>query len=302
MISMVFATLAAANPTDHVVAHKIFGSTWFTNHMLMTIVASVLLLLVFFHVSRRSTPSGPTAEGHVTKGRLAQFFEVIAEYIRENVARPNLGDLTDKYIYYIWTVFFFILFCNLLGMVPFGAMAALITQDSHNAHLGGTATANFAVTGALATISLLAIVVIGVREQGLKYFGHFAPVPFKPLPMVPLALFLVLLEIMGIFIKSIILAVRLFGNLAAGHLVVAAVLGLISNFLIGGAVVLALTALSLLELFVAFLQAFIFTFLTVLFIAAGAVHHDDHHAEHPDQPENDHHAQPAPVDAAVGIG
>jgi len=295
-------TLGADDPASHVVAHPIFGSSWFTNHHLMGLVAGVVVLCVFAHVARRARPSGDGVEGYITKGPLAQFFEVLAEYIRDNVARPNLGDLTDKYIAYIWTVFFFVLFANLLGMIPFGAAAAWISGDVNAGHWGGTATANFAVTSALATISFLAIIVIGVREQGLKYFTHFAPVPFKPVGMIPLAIFLVALEIMGLFIKCVVLAVRLFGNLAAGHLVVAAVLALISSYLVGGLVVFALTALSLLEVFVAFLQAFIFTFLTVLFIAAGAVHHDEHHTEHPEQPQTDHDADAAPVDAAVGVG
>jgi F-type H+-transporting ATPase subunit a len=101
--------------------------------------------------------------------------------------------------------------------------------------------------------------------------------------MFPIAMLLVVLEIIGLFIKSVILAVRLFGNIAAGHLVMAAVIALVpiaaglTTYAVGGTVAVSLAALSLLELFVAFLQAYIFTFLTVLFIAQGAVHHHDDH-------------------------
>nr|WP_236254355.1 F0F1 ATP synthase subunit A [Mucisphaera calidilacus] len=277
-MSNVFLMLGAKDPTSHVVPHHLFEAfgVSITNHHLMGLVAAVLVFLVFSHVGGRSTPRGTDAESYVTKGRLAQLFEVLAEFIRENVVRPNLGSLTDKYIYYIWSVFFFILFANVLGMIPFGALFALVFQDDSWAHWGGTATSNLAITGAMATISLCAIVGIGVHEQGLKYFAHFAPVPFTPVAMAPLALFLVVLEVMGLLIKCTVLAVRLFGTMMAGHLVVAAVLALITGWAVGGLVVVSLTLLNLLELFVAFLQAFIFTFLTTLFIAAGAVHHDDH--------------------------
>ncbi len=284
----------AENPMSHVASHKIGTLAGFevSNHHLLTLVAALVTFVVFVLVAAKveSRPEQGAA-GYVTRGAFGQFFEVLCEFIREKVARPALGDLTDKYIYYIWSVFFFVLIANLLGMVPFGAIAALVTGDEHLAHWGGTATANLMVTGAMALLSLIAIIGIGIRENGGKYFAHFAPIPIwlvmkgGKAAMLPLALFLVVLELMGVVIKSVILAVRLFGNIAAGHLVIAAVLGmiiasktLVSGVALGSGVVLALTALNFLELFVAFLQAFIFTFLTVLFIAAGAVHHHDDHA------------------------
>ena len=295
--------LAAEDPMSHVASHKIFEVAGFevTNHHLLTLVAAVVAFAIFAAaaIKIKSRPE-EGATGYVTRGAFGQFFEVLCEFIREKVARPALGELTDKYIYYIWSVFFFLLTANLLGMIPFGAIAALVTGNEHLAHWGGTATANLMVTGAMATLSLLAIVGIGIRENGAKYFAHFAPVPVWPImkggkwPMLPLALFLVVLELMGMVIKSVILAVRLFGNIAAGHLVIAAVLALIiacktlsAGVPLGGAIVLGLTALNFLELFVAFLQAFIFTFLTVLFIAAGAVHHGDH--KHEGHAEGAHH-------------
>lgn len=290
MNGVALLTLAEGDLLSHVLPYpvtEVAGLT-ITNHMLMGLVASILMLVVFSYVALRVRTRGEGVDAYVTKGRVAQMFEVICIYLRENVARPNLGDLTDKYIYYIWTVFFFVLFCNLLGLVPIGPIVALISGDPHASSVAGTATSNLNVTGALASISLVAIIGVGLREQGLKSFAHFAPVPFKPWPMIPLALFLIVLEATGLVIKVIVLAMRLFGNMLAGHLVLAALIAMIFTFAkvsatlgyaVGVGVMIGATAISLLEIFVAFLQAFIFTFLTVLFIAAGAMHHDDHDHE-----------------------
>lgn len=287
MNSTATLTLAEDDLLSHVLPHEVakVAGLSITNHMLMGLVASALVLVVFAYVASKIRTQGEGVDAYVTKGRVAQMFEVICVYLRENVARPNLGDLTDKYIYYIWTVFFFVLFCNLLGLVPIGPIAALVTGDAQASHIAGTATSNLNVTGSLALISFVAIIGVGVHEQGLKYFGHFAPVPFKPWPMIPLALFLIVLEAAGLVIKVVVLAMRLFGNMLAGHLVLAALIAMIFTFAkvsatlgyaVGVGVMVGATAISLLELFVAFLQAFIFTFLTVLFIAAGAVHHGEH--------------------------
>lgn len=293
MNGVALLTLAEGNLLVHVLPHPVFevAGLTVTNHMLMGLVAAALVLVTFSYVAARVRTSGEGVEAYVTRGRVAQMFEVICIYLRENVARPNLGDLTDKYIYYIWTVFFFVLFCNLLGLVPIGPIAGLIMGDPAASHIAGTATSNLNVTGALALISFVAIVGVGVHEQGLRYFAHFAPVPFKPWPMIPLAVFLVVLEGAGLLIKVVVLAMRLFGNMLAGHLVLAAMIAMIFTFAkvsaatgyaVGVGVMIGATAISLLELFVSFLQAFIFTFLTVLFIAAGAVQHGDHgHDEAP---------------------
>jgi len=293
-------TLAAADPKSHVLPHTLFGSGWFNNHMLLGLLAAVLVLLIFSLVAARHKAQDGSVESYVTKGRVAQLFEVMCVFVRDQVAWPQLGKLTDKYIYYIWTVFFFVLFCNLLGMIPFGAFAALFTGQDSLAHLSGTPTTNLGVTAALASFSFIAIVAIGIKEQGKAYFAHFAPVPFTPMPSNPLLAgphlllcgFLVFLEVLGLIIKCTVLAVRLFGVMMAGHIALAALVGLIFAFnigvmgyVLGVGVVIGATAVSLLELFIALIQAFIFTFLTVLFIAAGAVHHEhDEHHEH----EHDH--------------
>ncbi|WP_432797798.1 F0F1 ATP synthase subunit A [Poriferisphaera sp. WC338] len=296
--------LAVSDPLDAVLPYKYFtvpGTDFaINNQMLLTLLAAVLVLLCFGAASRRiRTRAGQGTSGYVTKGRFAQLLEVFCIFIREEVARPNLGDITDKYIKYIWSVFFFILTINLLGMVPIGVFLALGMEliekvgiahfDPHTIHavemFKGNANGNINMTAAMALLSFVAIIGIGVKEQGLKYFAHFAPIPFKPIGLLPVALLLVVIEAMGVVIKCMVLAMRLFGTMMAGHLVLGALFGLITTFSafalpVGITVIVGATAISLLELFFAMLQAFIFTFLTVLFISAGAVHHGDHEHDH----------------------
>jgi F-type H+-transporting ATPase subunit a len=149
------------------------------------------------------------------------------------------------------------------------------------AHIGGTATGNIWVTATLALMTMGMMVVNGLRLGGKHYLAHFCP---GPLWLAPL---LVIVEIIGLVAKIFALAVRLFANMIAGHILLAVLLGFIlsaaaamgagGGFGIAVPVVLGSVAINLLELFVAFLQAFIFTFLTTLFIGQSVVfHHDDH--------------------------
>ncbi len=264
------AVLASGDPLSHVLPHKIaeFSGYTITNHLVMLVASAVLLMIVVPIAARKSglVPSG-----------LRNLFEAVMQYLREEVARPALGHATDRYMPLLWTWFFLILTANLLGMLPLGAMAGLAGQDAHFLHwVGGTATGNLAVTAGLALTAFVAIHVSGMREQGVgHYWGNFffshAPVALAPL-MVPL-------EIIGALVKPFALAVRLFANMTAGHLVLAVIGGFaVMGITAGGALlgvsvaaILGSVAISLLELFVAFLQAYIFTFLTTLFIAA-AIH------------------------------
>ena len=282
-----FAFLAADDLMSHVLPHRIVHEPLFTvgdyefyltNHLLMTLVVAGLMLLVFPYVGARTKTSGAGIDAYVTKGRLAQFFETLCVLLRDEVARPVLGAITDKYIKYIWTTFFFVLFCNLLGMVPVGPVLRFLGGNSANLeHWGGTATGNLAITGGLALISFFMIHAVAIREVGFKgWIMHFLPGPWFLWPL------MFVLEILGAFIKPFALAVRLFANMVAGHLVIAALLGLIFTFKSYGVAVgsiIGALGISLLELFVAFLQAYIFTFLTILFIAAGAVHEHEEHEQ-----------------------
>ncbi|QDV70554.1 ATP synthase subunit a [Rosistilla carotiformis] len=309
---------AGHGPVDHVVPHTLhseplfswqvggpdYNNRWLniqngvydfyiTNHMVMTLVAAVLVVLVFAWVSRRVRPVGPGLTKYQTRGRGAQLFELLCTFIRDEVARPNLKGLTDKYIYYVWTIFFFILFANILGLIPFGPILRLLTNDSGWEHWGGTATSNLGLNLVLAMASFVAIIVIGIREQGVVHFlAHFNPVGWDwKSPMIGMGLMMFVLEWMGLMIKCTVLAMRLFGTMMAGHLVIAAFIALIFDAAANGAVMgygvgLAVlfggVVLTLLELFICALQAFIFTFLTVLFISAGAVgEHDHDHEENP---------------------
>jgi len=207
----------------------------------------------------------------------ANGLEAVCEYLRTEVAEPALGEHTDRFIKYIWSVFFFVLTVNILGLLPIPAISGLF-----GTHLGGTATGNIWMTATLALVTMVMMVVNGLRIGGKAYLAHFCP---GPIWMAPL---LVPVEIIGLVAKVFALAVRLFANMIAGHILLAVLLSFImaagsisAGMGLGVAipVVLGSAAINLLELFVAFLQAFIFTFLTTLFIGMSVVlHHDEHHA------------------------
>jgi F-type H+-transporting ATPase subunit a len=306
--------LAATDPLSHVLPHRLHEDPIFsvhvggegsnipalfvndgvyeffiTNHLSMSFLAAVLVILTFTYVANRVKPSGKGLEAYKTKGRLAQLLEMMCTFIRDEVVRPNLGALTDKYIYYVWTVFFFVLFANVLGLIPLGYMLQSVTGNTHLSHWGGTATGNLSLNVMLALCSFIAILFIGIRETGLKAFlAHFNPLGWGDPKMLAIGLPLYALEWMGLLIKCTVLAMRLFGTMMAGHLVIAAFIGLVflardSSHSLGYAVEFLVIAggivLTLLELFICFLQAFIFTFLTVLFISMVA-HHQDHDHEY----------------------
>ncbi|MHC5010235.1 MAG: F0F1 ATP synthase subunit A [Planctomycetota bacterium] len=258
-----------ADALDHVLPHELWkvGEYSFTNHVLMLIVSAVLLV-IFLPIAARAPSVVPTG--------FRNFLEAILQFIREEVARPVLGQNTDKFIPYIWTFFFLILTANLLGMIPLGSFAAPI--DAHLSHIGGTATGNLSITAGLAICAFFLIHIAGIREQGFTHYcKNFVPsVPW------PLLILFIPLEILGAFVKPFALAMRLFANMLAGHIVLAVILGFAATGLhMGGGgygitlvSVVGGVALSLLEVFVAFLQAYIFTFLTTLFI--GMAVHPEH--------------------------
>lgn len=290
---MLPAFLAAAeNPLEHVVRHPMVQKpadlgiltpdhkiTLLDNHIAMMILAGLLLILIFpLAVRKRRSAQG--VDSMVLTG-FGNFIETICEYLRKEVAEPNLGVHTDRFIKYIWSTFFFVLTLNLLGLLPIGAVAPLF-----GSHLGGTATGNVWVTATLAIISLLVIVINGLRLGGKAYIAHFSPGPLWLSPL------LVPIEILGVFAKAFALAIRLFANMVAGHVLLAVLLGFIlsvgtafgaaAGFGVAVPVVLGSVAIMMLELFVAFLQAFIFTFLTTVFLGSSVnLHpHDDEHGGH----------------------
>lgn len=225
----------------------------FSNHMLMIMVASLLLMIVL--------PLSLQAPVLVRK-RFGSVVETICVFLREDVVRPFLKDHTDQYISILWTLFFFILTMNLLGLTPIDKVIFLITGKQH---VGGAPTANIYVTGALATFSFLLFHIAGIRQKGFwNYIKTFTPqVPWVMLP------FMFLLEVVSSFVRLFSLAIRLFANILAGHILLAVILSFImifKTFAAAGGSMIGMLLFSLLEIFVAFLQAYIFVFLTTIFI------------------------------------
>ena len=281
------------DPMGHVLPHGIFDSPWFTNHHFMSLIVLIGGIFLLIGIAKAMPMAdGKTAEDFVTKGRVAQFFETLCVFLRDEMTRPLLGKMTDKYIYYVWSVFFFILFANLLGLIPVGALLGLTLQSYPASHLWGTFTGNINFTAGIAIFALIMMVFVGLKENGLGFVKHMWPVPvtspegvegpmlFLVMPILWAAGFLVfLLELIGYVIKSFALCVRLFANMVAGHLVLGSliIMALTTSNIIGkGMTVVGASVFTFLELFVAFLQAYIFAFLTVIFMSLGAVHHYEH--------------------------
>ncbi len=293
--------LASANPLDHIIQHPLvtrpldLGFPWtpegvitlLSDQIVMLILAGLILVLFFpFLVRARK---GGDEIGRLVPTGFANFIEVICQYLRKEVAEPALQHHTDRFIKYIWSVFFFILAINLLGMLPIAAVTPLF-----GTHIGGTATGNIFVTATLALMTLLMMVINGLRLGGSHYLAHFCPGPIWLAPL------LVPVEIIGLIAKIFALTVRLFANMIAGHILVAVLLSFIlmagqamgtaGGIAIAIPVILGSVAINLLEIFVAFLQAFIFTFLTTLFIGMSVVFHHEEHPEH-----EEHHVATEPA-------
>jgi F-type H+-transporting ATPase subunit a len=232
-----------------------------TKFMVLEAVVGILLCLFFVGLALRLKGGVPA------KGRWWNLLEVFLLFIRDQVARPCIGHHDgDRFTPFLWTMFLFVLGCNLMGMIPWM----------------GSPTGALSTTAALAFTTFM--VVCGAGMAKLGFFGFWkAQVPHMDLPKAIAVLLIPLIfviEIMGLVIKHCVLAVRLLANMMAGHVVLAVITAFIGASATAGmaiwggvtlASVLGATALSLLELFVAFLQAYIFTFLSALFIGA-AVH------------------------------
>jgi F-type H+-transporting ATPase subunit a len=235
-----------------------FGFT-LTKFMVIELVAAILIAVFFVALAKA------LKGGAIPRGRFRNMLEAMLLYFRDKVARPCIGGHdADKFVPFLWTIFFFVLGCNLFGMIPWM----------------GSPTGSLSVTGTLAFITFLVVVGSGMKKLGA--FGFWkAQVPHMDVPG-PLKIFLLpmifVIEVFGLLVKHGVLAVRLLANMMAGHVVLAVILAFIAASAqslwwwgVMPASVLGATALSMLELFVAFLQAYIFTFLSALFIGM-AVH------------------------------
>ena len=231
-----------------------------TKHVVMLLLAALLccaVLITAAQAHRRHSHAAGRPRG------FAAGLEAVVLYIRNEVAIPNLGHHGEGYAPFILTLFFFILFANLLGLIPYGS----------------TATGNISVTATLAVVTFVVVEAAGIRAQGRGYLNTVIYWN-KDLPLymrVPMALIMSPIEVIGKLTKPFALAIRLFANMTAGHIVVLALIGLIflfKSYAIGVAPAVMATAIMMLELFVAFLQAFIFALLSAVFIGQiRAAHH-----------------------------
>jgi F-type H+-transporting ATPase subunit a len=231
-----------------------------TKHLVFEVLAALIVALVFI-TSARSVARAQ-AQGRPPKG-FAGAMEATALWIRQEVILPNVGPHGEGYVPYLLTTFFFILACNLLGLLPWGA----------------TATGNIAVTGGLAVLAFIVIEITGMRSLGFK--GYMSTIFYLPpgLPTVLKPIMLLVMtpiELIGKLAKPFALAVRLFANMTAGHALVLALIGLtfaFQSYLVGGVASVMATLVMMLELFVAFLQAFVFALLTTVFIGLMRAEH-----------------------------
>lgn len=281
--------MAADNPLSHVVQHPLIQKdvattlltpegklTLLSDQIAMMMVGGLLLALLVPMLVRKRR--GSDEIGRLVPRGFANAFEAICEYLRREVAEPVLGKHTDRFVKYIWSAFFFVLTVNLLGLLPIPAVANVF-----HLHLGGTATGNVWVTATLALLTGVLMVFNGLRYGGKDYLAHFCPGPLW------LAWLLVPLEIIGLLSKIFALTMRLFANMIAGHILLAVLMSFILGafsalgsglgFVVAIPVIVGSVAITFLEILVALLQAFIFTFLTALFIGMSVVfEHDEHPA------------------------
>jgi F-type H+-transporting ATPase subunit a len=230
-----------------------------TRHVVFMLAAAVVIIVMMLAAGwsiqkRHREGKGPRGFGAA--------IEAMVLFIRDDVVLPAIGHDGEKFLPYILTLFFFILVCNLFGLMPWGS----------------TATGNLAVTGGLALISFLVIEISGMRKLGAK--GYLKTIVMVPPGMggfgaVAMACILTPIEIIGKLVKPFALCLRLFANMTGGHFVILSLLGLVfvfKSWAVGGASVLIVLFMMTLELLVAFLQAYIFALLTSVFI--GMMQHE----------------------------
>ncbi len=236
-----------------------------TRHLVFALLAAAIVLFIFISLGRRYQKGvGRTT---APRGLFQNLFETLIIFVRDEIAKPTIGPKYRQFLPYLLTAFFFILTANLLGLVPFGA----------------TATSNLMVTAVLALFTFVVTQFSGSRDHWMHIF-------WPPGVPVPLKFILIPVEFLGLFTKPFALAIRLFANMTAGHLVILSLIGLIFSFagIFGPAAGYGISPVSvgfalfiyLLELLVATIQAYIFTMLSALFIGMATAEHHDAHEDH----------------------
>jgi F-type H+-transporting ATPase subunit a len=223
-----------------------------TKTVVSIFAAALLMFFLFSSLAKSYAKNGGIASG------VGRIFEPLVLFIRDEVAIPNIGEKHyKKYMSYLLTIFFFVLFLNIFGLTP----------------LGINATGNITITFSLAILTFL----ITNLSANKNYWGHIFWMPGVPKPM---RIILAPIELLGVFIKPFSLMIRLYANIFAGHIVLMSIIGLMFIFKswIGSSLSFGLSfVLSILEILVAFLQAYIFTMLSALYFGSAVEEH--HHEE-----------------------
>lgn len=231
---------------DHHATNEKMLDLSITKSVLMIIVTGLLMLLIFGSMARNYKKS-------LVPSGMGKIFEPLVLFVRDEIAKPNIGHHYKKYMSYLLTVFFFILFLNAFGLMPFGI----------------NVTGNIAITVSLALITFF----ITQFTANKNYWKHIFWMPGVPVPM---KFVMAAIELLGIFIKPFSLLVRLFANMTAGHIVIMTLISLIylyKNWIAGTMFPLLTLMLYLIELLVAFLQAYIFTMLTAVYFGMANEEH-----------------------------
>ena len=221
-----------------------------TKNVVTMILVAALMFFLFTSLAR-------TYQKRSVPRKFGRVLEPLVLYVRDEIAKPNIGPNYRKYMSFLLTVFFFIWILNLLGMTP----------------LGVNVTGNIAVTFALALATFLIVQFSGNKD----YWKHIFWMPGVPIPM---KIILAPIEVLGMLTKPFALMIRLYANMTAGHIVVMTLLGLIfvfQNWIAGPAFFGFTIFIAIIELLVAFLQAYIFTLLSALYIGMAVEEHDHHH-------------------------
>ena len=230
-----------------------------TKNVFTLLLSVIILILMFTSVAKSYRNNGISAP----KG-LAAFIEPIVLFVRDDIARPNLGEKNyRRFMPYLLTAFFFIWFNNTLGLIPIFPG-------------GANLTGNIAVTMVLALCTLIITNVNGTKD----YWKHIFWMPGVP---VPIKILLAPIELVGVLTKPVALMIRLFANISAGHILVLSLISLIFIFqsiAVAGVAIPFTVFISLIELLVAFIQAFIFTVLSALFIGLATEEHEHHEEAH----------------------
>lgn len=232
-------------------SHKTVLDLSITKNVAMLFINAALLLVVFLAVAKGYEKN----KGKAPRG-IQSFFEPIIVFVRDEIVKPNIGHRYERFLPYMLTLFFFILFGNLLGLLP-GA---------------GNLTGNIAVTATLAVLTF----VITNFNGNKGYWGHIFWTPGVPLP---LRLIILPVEIVGIFTKPISLTIRLFVAITAGHIVLLSLICLAFIFksvLVGAGSTVMVLFISLIELLVAGIQAYVFVLFSSLYIGMAMAEHEHH--------------------------